>query len=78
MTTCTLDYRHTPVWCEPCWESQERTRQTQALSDIAAMLAQLLPEDVERAVAAPPPPRPRPAPMPRKSEPPSMTYQWRS
>ena len=27
MSRCTLDYPHTPVWCDACWEDAQRVRE---------------------------------------------------
>ena len=82
--TCELDFPHTPLWCQPCWDSEQRGKQVTALNSLTKQIQQLGEVLDMDGVSAPP----RPAPVPRPAPPPppkptAMTpkqddYQWKT
>jgi hypothetical protein len=71
MPRCELDYRHTPMWCDACWDNTQQARQANSLRDISERLSDIiklgLVELGDTTVTAPPRPSPTPPPPPDRT-----------
>ena len=67
--TCQLDFKHTSLWCQPCWDSEQLTKQARATTRMADHMETAVRFVEEAAMRASTATQPTPIPLRKPSSP---------